>query len=123
MTRHVKTPIIIEAQGNMPKAIEEFVGRVNTGTAGLSVARMKSPAGWTEPGQRPEFEEYTLVLHGLLRVRTEDETIDVKAGEAIITEKGEWVQYSSPAREGAEYISVCVPAFSPKLAHRDEASS
>jgi mannose-6-phosphate isomerase-like protein (cupin superfamily) len=120
MIRHIGAPAVIEAQGTTPKAIEECVGRVNTGTSDVSVARMKSPAGWTEPGQRPEFAEYTVVLRGLLRVETSDRTIDVGAGQAIIVEKGEWVQYSSPAEEGAEYISVCIPAFSPAMAHRDE---
>jgi mannose-6-phosphate isomerase-like protein (cupin superfamily) len=119
MTRHIKIPTIIKAQGTIPKGIEEFIGRANTGTADVSVARMKSPAGWIEPGQRPEFTEYTVVLEGMLRVATRDQTLDVRAGESVIVERGEWVQYSSPAQEGAEYISVCVPAFSPETVHRD----
>jgi len=121
MIKHIKKPTIIKAQGTIPKNIEEFIGRVNTGTLDVSVARMKSPAGWTEPGQQPEFAEYTVVLKGMLRVSTKDRAIDVKAGESVIIEKGEWVQYSSPADEGAEYISVCVPAFSPETVHRDKA--
>ena len=120
MTKHIKAPAIIKAQGRVPKRIEEFIGRVNTGTPNVSVARMKSPAGWIEPGQKPEFDEYTVVLQGLLRVNTNDEIIDVKAGEAIIVEKGDWVQYSSPTEDGSEYISVCIPAFSAETVHRDE---
>jgi mannose-6-phosphate isomerase-like protein (cupin superfamily) len=123
MTKHIKAPTVIKAQGNKPKSIEEFIGRVNTGTTDISVARMKSPAGWIEPGQTPEFDEYTLVLRGLLRVQTKDQTIDVKAGESIIAETGEWVRYSSPSKAGAEYISVCVPAFSPETVHRDKEES
>ncbi len=118
--RHVKGPTVIEAQGNMPKSIEEFVGRVNTGTAEASIARMKSPAGWIEPGQEPRFTEYTVVLKGSLRVITKDKTIDVTAGESVIVEKGEWLRYGSPMEGGAEYISVCIPAFSPESVHRDE---
>jgi len=97
MIKHIPTPIIIKAQGNKPKMIEEFIGRVNTGTQNVSIARMKSPGGWVEPGQKPEFDEYTVVLRGMLRVKTEKQTIDVQAGEAIIIGKGEWVQYSTPA--------------------------
>lgn len=119
MVRRVEAPSIIKAHGNMPKIIEEFIGRVNTGTLDVSVARMKSPAGWVEPGQTPEFDEYTVVLKGLLRVATRDGVVQVKAGESILVEKGEWVQYSSPEEEGAEYIAVCIPAFSPELVHRD----
>ncbi len=119
MVRRVETPSIIKAHGNMPKIIEEFIGRVNTGTLEVSIARMKSPAGWVEPGQTPEFDEYTVVLRGLLRVATRDGVVQVKAGESILVEKGEWVQYSSPEEEGAEYIAVCIPAFSPELVHRD----
>jgi mannose-6-phosphate isomerase-like protein (cupin superfamily) len=123
MTRHIKAPVLIRAQGNKPKSIEEFIGRINTGTLDVSVARMKSPAGWIEPGQTPEFDEYTIVLQGLLCVRTRDRSFDVKAGESIVAETGEWVQYSSPVKGGAEYISVCAPAFSPETAHRDEDES
>ena len=119
MIKHIKSPMVIHAQGNKPKLIEEYIGRVNTETPGVSIARMKSPAGWVEPGQKPDFDEYTVVLHGVLRVQTKTETIDVQAGEAIIIGKGEWVQYSSPAESGAEYIAVCIPAFSPDVVHRD----
>jgi mannose-6-phosphate isomerase-like protein (cupin superfamily) len=120
MITHIPAPTMIPAQGNKPKAIAEFIGRVNTGTREVSIARMKSPAGWIEPGQRPEFTEYTVVLKGMLRVTAADRTIDVKAGESIVVEKGEWVQYGSPTEGGAETISVCLPAFSPETVHRDE---
>ena len=119
MPIHIKQPSIIEAAGNKPKRIEEFIGRVNSKSIGVSVARMTSPGGWVEPGQTPEFEEYTVVLRGLLRVTTLDGVIDVAAGEAIITGKGEWVQYATPGEEGAEYIAVCLPAFSMDTVHRD----
>ena len=119
MPTHIKRPTIIKAAGNKPKTIEEFAGRVNSKTTALSIARMKSPAGWVEPGQTPEFDEYTLVLKGLLKVTTKNEAYDVAAGEAIITSKGEWVQYGTPGPEGAEYIAVCLPAFSPESVHRD----
>ena len=112
---------MIEAAGNKPKRIEEFIGRVNSKTAGVSVARMKSPGGWVEPGQTPEFDEYTVVLRGSLRVTTRDGVIDVGAGEAVIAHKGEWVQYSTPDAEGAEYVAVCLPAFSMDSVHRDDA--
>jgi mannose-6-phosphate isomerase-like protein (cupin superfamily) len=116
----VSGPSVIEAAGNKPKLIEEYVGRANTGTTDVSVARMKSPGGWVEPGQKPEFDEYTVVLRGALHVRTESETFEVRAGQAIITRRGEWVQYSTPGEEGAEYIAVCLPAFSMDAVHRDE---
>ena len=119
MPIHIKRPTIIKAAGNKPKTIEEFVGRVNSRTNPVSIARMKSPSGWEEPGQTPEFDEYTLVLKGLLRVLTKNGSHEVNAGEAIITSKGEWVQYSTPSTEGAEYISVCLPAFSPESVHRE----
>jgi mannose-6-phosphate isomerase-like protein (cupin superfamily) len=119
MPTHIKHPSVIEAAGNKPKRIEEFIGRVNSKTGGVSVARMQSPGGWVEPGQRPEFDEYTVVLRGSLRVTTNDGVIDVGAGEAVITHKGEWVQYSTPGAEGAEYIAVCLPAFSMDTVHRD----
>lgn len=119
MPIHIKRPTIIKAAGNKPKTIEEFVGRVNSKTAALSIARMKSPSGWVEPGQTPEFDEYTLVLKGMLRVLTKNGSLDIKAGEAIITNKGEWVQYGTPGPEGAEYIAVCLPAFTPESVHRD----
>jgi mannose-6-phosphate isomerase-like protein (cupin superfamily) len=119
MPTHIKQPSVIEAAGNKPKRIEEYIGRVNSKSAGVSVARMRSPSGWVEPGQTPEFEEYTVVLRGSLRVTTRDGVIDVGAGEAIITKSGEWVQYSTPGAEGAEYIAVCLPAFSMDTVHRD----
>jgi quercetin dioxygenase-like cupin family protein len=119
MPQFVPGPSIIEAAGSPPKRIEEYVGRVNSGTEELSLARMVSPAGWQEPGQRPEFTEYTLVLRGVLRVEHDAGVIDVRAGEAIITRSGEWVRYSTPEAGGAEYIAVCRPAFSPRTVHRD----
>jgi mannose-6-phosphate isomerase-like protein (cupin superfamily) len=121
MATLIKAPSVIEAVGNKPKIIEEYIGRVNSKTASTSVARMQSPGGWTEPGQRPEFDEFTVVLKGMLRVKTETETetLDIRAGQAVIAHKGEWVQYSSPEDGGAEYIAVCLPAFSPDTVHRD----
>ncbi len=115
----IKAPSVIEAAGNKPKRIEEYVGRVNSGTEGVSIARMQSPPGWVEPGQRPAFDEYTLVLKGMLHVETESGAIEVKAGNAIIAHRGEWVRYSSPGEEGAEYVAVCLPAFSMETVHRD----
>jgi mannose-6-phosphate isomerase-like protein (cupin superfamily) len=115
----VEAPSVVEAAGSKPKLIEEFVGRVNTATEAVSVARMRSPGGWEEPGQTPEFDEYTVVLRGMLRVATRTETLDVRAGQAVITRRGEWVQYSTPEPEGAEYVAVCVPAFSLATVHRD----
>ncbi len=120
MPKLISSPSVIEAAGNKPKIIEEYVGRVNSGTEAVSVARMRSPAGWEEPGQTPEFDEYTVVLRGTLRVRTRTETLDVSAGQAVVTRGGEWVQYSTPGEEGAEYVAVCLPAFSPDTVHRDE---
>lgn len=119
MISYVKSPTVIEAAGNKPKLIEEFIGRVNSKTESVSIARMKSPQGWVEPGQTPGFDEYTLVLKGMLHVETKNGIYEVKANEAIIIGKGEWVQYSSPAENGAEYIAVCLPAFSPETVHRD----
>src|SRR4051812_7806351 len=119
MPRYIPSPTRIEAAGNLPKIIEEFVGRGNTGTEAVSIARMRSPAGWTEPGQTPEFDEYTLVLKGSLRVTHRDGFLDVRAGEAVITPAGEWVQYGSPGDAGAEYVAICVPAFSPGRVRRD----
>lgn len=116
----IDKPSIIQAAGNKTKIIEEYIGRVNSGTDDLSIARMKSPAGWLEPGQRPEFNEYTIVLQGMLRVATKDGTRDIHEGESVIVHSGEWVQYSTPGPEGAEYIAVCSPAFSPEIVHRDE---
>lgn len=120
MPRLIDSPTRIHAHGEPPKVIEEYVGWVNSQTAELSVARMVSPSGWSEPGQTPEFAEYTLVLRGSLRVETRGETFDVAAGQAIITDAGEWIRYSSPGAEGAEYVAVCLPAFSPNTVHRDE---
>jgi mannose-6-phosphate isomerase-like protein (cupin superfamily) len=119
MPTHIKQPSVIEAAGNKPKRIEEFIGRVNSKTAACSVARMTSPSGWVEPGQTPEFDEYTVVLRGSLRVTTRDGAIDIGAGEAVIAHKGEWVQYSTPGAEGAEYVAVCLPAFAMDTVHRD----
>jgi quercetin dioxygenase-like cupin family protein len=115
----ISKPTIIEAAGNKPKIIEEYFGRVNSKTEEVSIARMISPAGWVEPGQTPEFDEYTVVLKGSLQVKTNEEVIRLKAGESILTKKGEWIQYSTPTEEGAEYIAVCIPAFSPGTVHRD----
>ncbi len=115
----IEKPTIIQAAGNKPKVIEEFVGRVNSGTDDLSVAKMKSPAGWIEPGQKPEFSEYTVVLKGMLRVTTEESATDIHEGEAVIVPSGEWVQYSTPGGDGAEYIAICMPAFSPDIVYRD----
>lgn len=120
MPTFIPAPKIIEAAGNKPKRIEEYVGRANSGTASVSVARMVSPAGWIEPGQTPEFDEYTLVLKGTLHVKTREGEINVSAGQAIITHGGEWIQYSTPGPEGAEYVAVCLPAFSPGTVHRDQ---
>ena len=119
MPRFIDRPTVIQAAGNKPKQIEEFAGRVNSGHAAVSVARMVSPEGWTEPGQRPEFEEITLVLRGLLRVEHERGALEVRAGQAIVTHPGEWVRYSSPEPGGAEYVAVCTPAFTPQSVHRD----
>ncbi len=116
----IPAPTRIEAAGNKPKVIDEFVGRVNNHESRLSVARMRSPAGWVEPGQRPAFDEFTVVLSGMLRVTSEDgRTLDVRAGQAVVAHAGEWVQYSTPEPEGAEYIAVCLPAFSSETVHRD----
>lgn len=115
----ISAPKIIEAAGNKPKRIEEYVGRVNSQTEAISIARMVSPGGWCEPGQRPEFAEYTVVLRGVLHVDFEGGSLDVAAGQAIISCAGEWVRYSTPQDDGAEYIAVCLPAFSPQTVHRD----
>lgn len=119
MPRLIKGPTIIEAAGNKPKRIEEYAGRVNSGHANLSLARMVSPPGWIEPGQRPEFEEITIVLRGILRVDYEGGSLDVRAGQAVVASPGEWVRYSTPEADGAEYVAVCFPAFSPDTVHRD----
>ena len=119
MATLIPRPAVVQAAGNKPKLIEEFVGRVNSRTDAVSIARMKSPPGWVEPGQTPEFDEYTLVLRGSLRVETRGVVLDVGAGQAVICPKGEWVRYASPGAEGAEYVAVCLPAFSPATVRRD----
>ena len=122
MPRLVSGPTVMESHGNLPKRIEEYVGRVNTGDHGVSVARMQSPAGWREPGQRPAFREITVVLAGVLNVEHEGGVLQVRAGQAVITEPREWVRYSTPNPEGAEYVAICLPAFSPETVNRDEGS-
>lgn len=119
MPKKIEAPSVIEAAGTKPKLIEEFVGRVNSKDAGVSVARMTSPEGWLEPGQRPEFREVTLVLSGMLRVEHEGGALEVRAGQAVVCEPGEWVRYSTPEPGGAQYVAVCLPAFSPDTVHRD----
>jgi len=116
----IESPSRVEAAGTKPKLIDEFVGRVNTGEERLSVARMQSPEGWEEPGQRPDFDEYTLVIDGALRVEHEGGTIDVRAGQAVLVRAGEWVRYATPEAGGAHYVAICLPAFSPDTVHRDE---
>jgi mannose-6-phosphate isomerase-like protein (cupin superfamily) len=120
MLKKIEAPSIICAAGSPPKTIEEFIGRVNSDTGAVSIARMSASSGWEEPGQRPDFTEYTIVLTGMVRVASEAGTMDVAAGEAVIAPAGEWVRYSTPGSQGAEYISVCMPAFSPETVHRDE---
>jgi quercetin dioxygenase-like cupin family protein len=120
MERLIAKPTIIPATGQPPKIIEEFIGRVNSQTSALSIAKMTSPSGWREPGQTPEFDEYTIVLKGKLQVETRDAIHTVTAGQTIIVHAGEWVRYSTPDVAGAEYIAVCLPAFSPATVHRDE---
>ncbi len=115
----IASPTRIAAAGTKPKIIDEFVGRVNSGTAALSVARMRSPAGWEEPGQTPEFDEYTLVLKGMLRVESRAGTVDVRADQAVLVRAGEWIRYSTPEEPGAEYVAICLPAFTPDTVHRD----
>ncbi len=117
--RFIPAPTRITSAGNKPKLIDEYAGLVTTGTAGASVAHMRSPAGWEEPGQTPEFDEITVVLKGLVRVAGRDGHLDVRAGQAVIAPRGEWVRYSTPEAEGAEYLAVCLPAFSPATVHRD----
>ncbi len=116
----IQTPTRVEAAGNKPKLIDEYIGRVNSATDSVSVAHMRSPGGWVEPGQSPEFEEFTLVLRGTLHVESQNGSMEVHAGQAVIAHKGEWVRYSTPHEEGAEYIAVCLPAFSMATVHRDE---
>ena len=120
MPKLIDKPSIIQAAGNKPKIIEEYAGRVNSGHTATSVVRMVSPQGWVEPGQRPEFEEITVVLTGMLRVEHESGVLDIHAGKAVVAQPGEGVRYSSPEEGGAEYIAVCLPAFSPDTVHRDE---
>ena len=120
MPRLIAAPTVIAPAGNKPKKIEEFAGRVNSGHSDVSVAKMTSPSGWLEPGQRPEFEEITIVLKGRLHVEHEGGALDVGAGQAVVTAPGEWVRYSTPGPDGAEYVAVCLPAFSPTTVHRDE---
>lgn len=123
MVTLIQQPVIIRAAGNKHKEIAEYVGRLNSATEALSIAHMKSPAGWSEAGQVPEFDEYTVVLRGALRVETRTGALDVKAGRAIIARSGEWVRYSTPDPKGAEYVAVCMPAFSSELVRRDESSA
>ena len=123
MPQLIESPSTIEAAGTKPKLIQEFVGRVNTGEERLSVARMNSPQGWLEPGQRPDFDEWTLVLDGTLTVEHETGSVDVRAGQGILVRGGEWVRYSTPYPGGAEYVAVCLPAFSPDTVHRDDDES
>lgn len=120
MPRLIERPTVIKSAGNKPKRIEEYAGHVNSGHSAVSIARMTSPGGWEEPGQRPEFEEITLVLRGRVRVEYEGGELDVAAGQAVVTMPGEWVRYSTPDPGGAEYVAVCLPAFSPATVHRDE---
>lgn len=115
----IAAPSIVQAAGQPPKRIEEYAGRVNSGHVNVSIARMQSPPGWKEPGQRPDFEEITVVLRGMIRVEHDSGVMDVEAGQAVVTHPGEWVRYSSPGPDGAEYIAVCLPAFSMESVHRD----
>ena len=117
---HILNPTVVESAGNKPKRIEEYVGRINTGEPRVSIARMRSPGGWLEPAQRPEFDEYTIVLAGTLHVESDEGVLDVRPGEAVLTHAGERVRYSTPGPEGAEYVAVCLPAFSPGTVHREE---
>jgi mannose-6-phosphate isomerase-like protein (cupin superfamily) len=119
MPRLIPAPTRIQAAGNKPKIIDEYFGRVNSADSALSVAHMRSPAGWQEPGQRPEFDEYTLVLAGTLRVESESGVLDVSAGQAVLVPRGEWVRYGTPGDAGAEYVAICLPAFAPETVHRD----
>lgn len=120
MPTKIASPTQVEAAGTRPKLIREYVGRASTRDSALSIARMTSPAGWLEPGQAPEFDEYTLVIRGMLRVEHRDGSLDVRAGEAVVAHRGEWVRYSTPEPDGAEYVAVCLPAFSADTVHRDD---
>ena len=120
MVKLIEQTTLLRAAGEPPKTIEEFIGRMNSGTDKVSIARMRSPQGWKEPGQTPEFDEYTVVITGTLRLETKEKTFDIKAGQAVIVQKGEWVRYSTPLEGEAEYIAVCLPAFSPEAVQRDE---
>lgn len=120
MPTKIEKPSRITAAGTKPKLIDEYVGAVNTSTTSHSIAHMRSPSGWVEPGQRPEFDEYTIVLRGSVHIEFEGGEMDVNAGQAVLTHKGEWVRYSTPGEDGAEYIAICIPAFSPDTVHRDE---
>ncbi len=120
MPTHIPQATRIQSAGNKPKLIDEYIGRVNSNTESASVAHMRSPGGWLEPGQTPEFDEFTLVLRGMIRVEHREGALDVHAGQAVIAHKGEWVRYSTPLEEGAEYIAVCLPAFSMGTVHRDD---
>jgi mannose-6-phosphate isomerase-like protein (cupin superfamily) len=115
----IATPTRVQAAGNKPKLIDEFVGRVNSATSELSIAKMQSPGGWLEPGQTPEFDEFTVVVRGMLRVEHREGVLDVRAGQAVICPRGQWIRYSTPEPEGAEYFAICAPAFSPDTVHRD----
>ncbi len=120
MPTFIAKPTRVEAAGNKPKLIDEYIGRVNSSTSATSIAHMRSPGGWQEPGQTPEFDEFTVVLRGMLRVEHRAGSTEVRAGQAIVAQRGEWVRYSTPEREGAEYIAVCLPAFAMDTVHRDE---
>jgi quercetin dioxygenase-like cupin family protein len=120
MPRFIDAPVVVQAAGNKPKRIEEFAGRVRSSDGAVSVARMSSPSGWVEPGQRPDFQEITLVLRGMVKVEHERGVTEVRAGQAIVTAPGEWVRYSTPEADGAEYVAICTPAFSPDTVHRDD---
>src|SRR5262245_58661835 len=122
MLRIIDAPARIAAAGSPGKLIDEYIGAVRSGDSGISIAHMRSPGGWSEPGQTPEFDEYTLVLAGVLRVESQSGAFEVQAGQAVVARAGEWVRYSTPGAYGAEYIAVCMPAFSPRLAHRDESA-
>ena len=120
MPQLIESPSRVEAAGTKPKLIDEYAGRVNSGEERVSVAHMRSPSGWVEPGQRPDFDEYTVVIDGALRVEHEDGSVDVRSGQAVLVRAGEWVRYSTPDVGGAHYVAICLPAFSPDTVHRDE---